>query len=310
MERRVAIEQALAHLPLMLTVEQTCQVLGIGRSQPPPATGATFMIECFGRRDLEPGFGTPLLRPGRLLPDLRHISLNVESIIVENYGQCMSLDLATRAGVFAALGEPARLAICDELAVSDRSPSELGRRVGLESNLLAHHLDVLEAAGLVVRSSSHSDGRRRYARLVHSRIDQLSGLVGERRLAARSALFVCTHNSARSPLAAVVWSHITGAPAESAGTHPVDRVHPGAVAAALRAGLDVSAARPRLLDAVRRRPQLVVTVCDRAHEELDPQPGWLHWSLPDPVEDGRPAAFDAVVAELRDRIATLTRTAA
>jgi hypothetical protein len=32
MERRVAIEQALAHLPLMLTVEQTCEVLGIGRS--------------------------------------------------------------------------------------------------------------------------------------------------------------------------------------------------------------------------------------------------------------------------------------
>src|SRR4051794_30589224 len=32
MERRVAIEQALAHLPLMLTVEQTCEVVGIGRS--------------------------------------------------------------------------------------------------------------------------------------------------------------------------------------------------------------------------------------------------------------------------------------
>ena len=32
MERRVAIEQALAHLPLMLTVEQTCEALGIGRS--------------------------------------------------------------------------------------------------------------------------------------------------------------------------------------------------------------------------------------------------------------------------------------
>jgi hypothetical protein len=32
MEQRVAIEQALAHLPLMLTVEQTCEVLGIGRS--------------------------------------------------------------------------------------------------------------------------------------------------------------------------------------------------------------------------------------------------------------------------------------
>jgi hypothetical protein len=32
MERGVAVEQALAHLPLMLTVEQTCEVLGIGRS--------------------------------------------------------------------------------------------------------------------------------------------------------------------------------------------------------------------------------------------------------------------------------------
>jgi hypothetical protein len=32
MERRVAIEQALAHLPLMLTVEQTCDVLGISRT--------------------------------------------------------------------------------------------------------------------------------------------------------------------------------------------------------------------------------------------------------------------------------------
>ena len=32
MERRAAIEEAVAHLPLMLTVEQTCEVLGIGRS--------------------------------------------------------------------------------------------------------------------------------------------------------------------------------------------------------------------------------------------------------------------------------------
>jgi hypothetical protein len=32
MEQRVAIEQALGHLPLMLTVDQTCEVLGIGRS--------------------------------------------------------------------------------------------------------------------------------------------------------------------------------------------------------------------------------------------------------------------------------------
>jgi hypothetical protein len=32
MERRGAIEQALAHLPLMLNIDQTCEVLSIGRS--------------------------------------------------------------------------------------------------------------------------------------------------------------------------------------------------------------------------------------------------------------------------------------
>jgi ArsR family transcriptional regulator, arsenate/arsenite/antimonite-responsive transcriptional repressor / arsenate reductase (thioredoxin) len=45
-----------------------------------------------------------------------------------------------------------------------------------------------------------------------------------------------------------------------------------------------------------------VTVCDQAHEELDPEPDWWHWSLPDPVEDGRATAFDDVITELDDRI--------
>ena len=43
-------------------------------------------------------------------------------------------------------------------------------------------------------------------------------------------------------------------------------------------------------------------MCDRAHEELDPQPTWLHWSIPDPVPVGTAKAFDATVAELRQRI--------
>ena len=32
--------------------------------------------------------------------------------------------------------------------------------------------------------------------------------------------------------------------------------------------------------------ELVVTVCDRAHEELDPTDSWWHWSIPDPVAVG------------------------
>jgi len=210
--------------------------------------------------------------------------------------------LQERAGLHAALGDPVRLALVDELATSDRSPVELCRIVGIGSNLLAHHLDVLEAVGLIERSRSSGDGRRRY---VHLRHDRLDGLAVGRPIEVGPALFVCTANSARSQLAAALWRHLTGVTADSAGTHPADRVHPAAVAAAARAGLDLGTARPRALTAVRSLPSLVVTVCDRAHEEDGVDDGWLHWSILDPVPVGTAAAFDATVRELRDRIESL-----
>ena len=70
------------------------------------------------------------------------------------------------------LGEPSRLAIVDHLTGSDRSPQELQDAVGVPSNLLAHHLDVLEAAGLIERSRSSGDGRRRYVHLLHDQIER------------------------------------------------------------------------------------------------------------------------------------------
>jgi protein-tyrosine-phosphatase/DNA-binding transcriptional ArsR family regulator len=202
----------------------------------------------------------------------------------------------------AALGDPARLAIVDELAVSDRAPVELRRRFGLESNLLAHHLDVLEAVGLIVRSRSSGDGRRRYVHLVRS---ALVGLVPHGHLEPGRALFVCTRNSARSQLAAALWRSMTGEPAESAGTRPADRIHPGATAAARRAHLDLGAAPPRPLSELDDLPDLVVTVCDNAHEELNAPDRWLHWSIPDPVPVGTRQAFDAALTELRERIDSL-----
>ena len=215
-------------------------------------------------------------------------------------------DLEQRAAVHAALGESSRLAIVDHLTGSDRSPQELQDAVGVPSNLLAHHLDVLEAAGLIERSRSSGDGRRRYVHLVHDQLD----LLGARRRAVNGpVLFVCTANSARSQLAAGLWTATTGAPAVSAGTHPAKRVHPGALAAARRAGLDLGDARPTSLHDLRHRPPLTITVCDRAHEELDPEPDWLHWSIPDPVAAGTAKAFDATVAELRQRIATVAGAA-
>jgi protein-tyrosine-phosphatase len=212
------------------------------------------------------------------------------------------MNLGERARCFAALGDPLRLAIVDDLASSDRSPGELASRHRLASNLLAHHLGVLERAGLIERVVSSGDARRRYVRLVHH---ALAGLdVGIARPEG-PVLFVCTHNSARSQLAAALWSR-TGSAAISAGTHPAERVHRGAVAAAARAGIDLSAARPRRLDEIDDEPGLVVTVCDRAHEELEPEPSWWHWSIPDPVDDPSAAAFDHALATLETRIETVT----
>ena len=214
----------------------------------------------------------------------------------------MPLDLVERARLHAALGDPVRLGIVEDLASSDRSPTELAETFGLASNLLAHHLDVLDNVGLVKRFSSGGDRRRRYVRLVHEPLADL-GIVTAR--AAGSVLFVCSHNSARSQLAASLYQARTGHPARSAGTHPAEHVHPGAVAAAQRAGLDLAHATPRLLEP-DDAADVVVTVCDRAHEELHPGPNWWHWSIPDPVEAGTDEAFDAVIATLDTRIAFFT----
>lgn len=121
-------------------------------------------------------------------------------------------------------------------------------------------------------------------------------------------MFICTRNSARSQLAAALWAELSGHAALSAGTHPATRVHPGAIAAAERAGLDLSARRPHELAEIGPLPAIVVTVCDQAHEELDGGPDWLHWSITDPVTAGTKAAFDRAVREIRDRVQALVES--
>ena len=160
----------------------------------------------------------------------------------------MATDLAERAAIFAALGEPVRLAIVDRLMTGDASPGQLAAEVGLGSNLLAHHLGVLEQAGVIRRLPSEGDHRRSYVTL---RLDSPAVLAatstGDARIwseAVGRVVFVCTGNSARSQLAAAVWNHLSSIPAASAGTHPARRVHPRAVAVARRHGLDLANAAP------------------------------------------------------------------
>src|SRR6185436_10313437 len=75
------------------------------------------------------------------------------------------MSIERRATVHAALGEPVRLAIVDRLGPGDASPGELAAAVGVGSNLLAHHLNVLEEAGVIRRVRSEGDRRRSYVQL-------------------------------------------------------------------------------------------------------------------------------------------------
>jgi ArsR family transcriptional regulator, arsenate/arsenite/antimonite-responsive transcriptional repressor / arsenate reductase (thioredoxin) len=210
-------------------------------------------------------------------------------------------ELGRRAAMHAALADPARLAITDTLADGDASPSELAAMLAMPSNLLAHHLRVLEDAGMVARRRSEGDRRRTYLRLVPGSLDRLAGPPGH---AARRVLFVCTANSARSHLAAALWRQASRVPAASAGTRPADALAPGAIDAAARRRLPLPRLRPRHVGDVRLDGDLLVTVCDLAHEELGGQAA-LHWSVPDPVPAGDAESFDAALAELDRRVRLL-----
>jgi protein-tyrosine-phosphatase len=210
-------------------------------------------------------------------------------------------ELARRAALHAALADPARLRITDVLAAGDASPSELAAMLAMPSNLLAHHVHVLEEAGVITRRRSEGDRRRTYLQLVPGTLDGLARPAGP---AAQRVLFVCTANSARSHLAAALWRRASAIPAVSGGTHPADAIAPGAIAAAGRHQLPLPRLRPRHLSDVCQDGDLIITVCDLAHEELG-ELAAVHWSVPDPVPAGDPGSFDAALSELAERVGRL-----
>ncbi|CAN5539943.1 helix-turn-helix domain-containing protein [soil metagenome] len=208
-------------------------------------------------------------------------------------------DLAHRSTVFAALSDPGRLAIVDHLLTADASPTELGLALSMPSNLVAHHVGVLRKAGVVSRSRSEADGRRTYLKLNHESLETLLPSTARH---ARRVVFVCTQNSARSQLAAAIWNRRSPLPATSAGTHPAPHVHPGAVAAARRNNLAMRPHIPRLLGDVLAKDDMVIAVCDNAHEQLPVELSRMHWSISDPARTGETESFDIAVRDLTERI--------
>jgi protein-tyrosine-phosphatase len=214
----------------------------------------------------------------------------------------MDVELFGRARVHAALGDPTRLAITDALAVGDASPGEIAAQLELATNLVAHHVNVLVDAGVVDRVRSEHDRRRSYLRLRPSALAALTSLP----LTAPSrVLFVCTHNSARSQLAAALWAKVSDISAASAGTDPAARVNSRAVTTARRHGLRLGVPRTAHIDDIASEGDLVVAVCDHVHETLPADATRLHWSVPDPVPADTDEAFEAAFADIASRIGRL-----
>jgi protein-tyrosine-phosphatase len=186
------------------------------------------------------------------------------------------------------------------LMLGDSSPGEISRVLELPTNLIAHHVQVLEEAGLVVRTRSEGDRRRTYLKLLDTTLAALAPPVLR---SAPRVVFVCTHNSARSQLAAALWARSARIPAASAGTQPAKRVHPRAVRVARRHGLTLNAARTAQVADVVRDDDLVIAVCDNAHEHLREARGRrLHWSVPDPALADTDTAFESAFTDIAGRI--------
>ncbi len=95
-------------------------------------------------------------------------------------------------------------------------------------------------------------------------------------------LFVCRHNTGRSQMAEAYLRHLAGDQVEvaSAGTEAADAANAGVVAAMLEDGIDISAARPKLIDPeIAAHADRIITMgCDvQGVPRVDDD-----WGLPDP----------------------------
>ncbi len=121
-------------------------------------------------------------------------------------------------------------------------------------------------------------------------------------------LFACVHNAGRSQMAAAFFNALADpakAEAISAGTKPGTRVHAEVLEAMREAGIDLSAAQPRLLteDLARGVKILITMGCG---DECPYVPGVERddWALPDPK--GRPVEeVRAIRDEIHARVETL-----
>ncbi|MEU4572310.1 arsenate reductase ArsC [Nonomuraea sp. ATR24] len=122
-----------------------------------------------------------------------------------------------------------------------------------------------------------------------------------------SVLFVCVHNAGRSQMAAGWLTHLAGDRIEvrSAGSAPAEQLNPVAVEAMAEAGIDIRAARPRILtaDTVRASDVVITMGCGDACPVF-PGKRYEDWQLDDPAGQGI-EAVRAIRDEIRTRVEKL-----
>jgi protein-tyrosine-phosphatase/DNA-binding transcriptional ArsR family regulator len=220
---------------------------------------------------------------------------------------------------------PLRWRLLTELAVGDYRVRELVSLVGEPQNLVSYHLRLLRDGGLVTVTRSSFDGRDTYYHLDLDRCaDALAGVgaalhpsldQARRQLPRLTVLFVCTGNSARSPIAeALLRRHSAGkVKAVSAGTHPKSQLHPDTVRVLReRFTVEVAAQRPRHLATLTgRRFDYVITLCDKAREVCSgfSATHWVHWSVAEPAGYSAFArTADDIDARVRHLLPVLARS--
>jgi protein-tyrosine-phosphatase/DNA-binding transcriptional ArsR family regulator len=225
-------------------------------------------------------------------------------------------------------GHPLRWRLLGELARSDRIVHELTELVGEPQNLVSYHLGKLRDARLVSARRSAADRRDTYYGLDLARIAALLSATGgalhpglrltpplrdDALIGPVKVLFLCTGNSARSPMAAALARVRSGGAieAESAGSHPRP-AHPNAVRVMRDGyGIDLSGHASKHLEVFADQHfDWVISLCDRVREvcpEFPGQPETIHWSIANPAtgdsdDDVTYPLFQKTAAELATRI--------
>jgi ArsR family transcriptional regulator, arsenate/arsenite/antimonite-responsive transcriptional repressor / arsenate reductase (thioredoxin) len=252
----------------------------------------------------------------------------VHQTVLMYFAGVVSWVLSAAPSFVRLAGHPVRWRLMGELARSDRRVRELVRLLDQPQNLVSYHLGRLRSAGLVGARRSTFDARDSYYHLDLANCAEALAAAGLAlhpglRLAAVApgapgrpcrVLFLCTGNSARSPVAeALLRQRADQIEVASAGSRPKP-LHPNALRVLQEYGIDLAGRSPQHLSAFAgQRFDYVVTLCDRVREVCPEFPGpaeHVHWSIPDPAaaggtdQDSYPA-FQRMAAELHTRIGFL-----